>query len=142
MSAASLLPRQCLARAPANLHDRKGPALISHGHLPALSSFYSACERLKSTQSRPTRQFPEFANPSLKVSATAEHAYVSSLSPHATSLRRRLPTRPTPTRPTRGVTVHIRKHPAAATPQRPGVVSPRPHQCGDTGGQHETTYAE
>ncbi|KAJ7210307.1 hypothetical protein C8J57DRAFT_1608144 [Mycena rebaudengoi] len=43
MSAASLLPRQCLARAPANLHDRKGPALISHGHLPALSSFYSAC---------------------------------------------------------------------------------------------------
>ncbi|KAJ7279735.1 hypothetical protein C8J57DRAFT_1221384 [Mycena rebaudengoi] len=43
MSAASLLPRQCLARAPANLHDRKGSALISHGHLPALSSFYSAC---------------------------------------------------------------------------------------------------
>ncbi|KAJ7251298.1 hypothetical protein C8J57DRAFT_1666361 [Mycena rebaudengoi] len=37
-----LLPRQCLARGPADFHDREGPALISHGHLVALSSFCSA----------------------------------------------------------------------------------------------------
>ncbi|KAJ7248724.1 hypothetical protein C8J57DRAFT_1724143 [Mycena rebaudengoi] len=40
-SCSSLLPRQCV-RAPADLHDREGPALISYGHLPAIPPSPSA----------------------------------------------------------------------------------------------------
>ncbi|KAJ7271251.1 hypothetical protein C8J57DRAFT_1226820 [Mycena rebaudengoi] len=70
-SCSSLLPRQC-AHAPADLHDREGPALISYGHLPAASySSESFC------------------------SAAADHAYTPSLSLHMISLRRHPPVKHT-----------------------------------------------
>ncbi|KAJ7279433.1 hypothetical protein C8J57DRAFT_1464846 [Mycena rebaudengoi] len=70
-SCSSLLPRQC-AHAPADLHDREGPALISYGHLPAASySSESFC------------------------AAAADHAYTPSLSLHMISLRRHPPVKHT-----------------------------------------------